>query len=581
MPRGRTTTRRRGLAAGALAVSIAALAGCTSSSEPAVPPPPDPHAPTSTFFSTVDIPYHSTVRTDSDGDLWPSAWADDGALYTANGDGKGFSTAPFADIVVNRVEGTPEEGLTGERLVSGHLVAPVWTDAHQYSRKPTGMVAVDGDGDGQDELYLAVQDLRMKPAQHAFNDAPAATIVRSDDYGRTWTWSEDGPMFDDYVFTTVMFLDLGQSNGLAGQVEPGGEGYVYAYGLDNNWRDSFSDIVPDPVDLWLARVPIGSIQDRASWEFFAGTQGDEPRWSADIADRVAVLHDERRVYPTLMVDGPFDSSVISQGGIVYDAPIDRYLYTSWTEFTWEMYESPTPWGPWTLFEQKDFGPYPWYGQDNPDGWVNGGYAVTMPSKFISDDGLHLWAQANWFVGMATPAEVNTYHFALRPVTLTLAGTGAEPFVADRGTDLAQASSGSGAVLVDTHSHLGRIEAIADGDPATYASSWNASYKERDEWGVTWPQPVTISQVVLTPGPVDNEGGWFEGAPAVEVRQDGEWVALEGVRVAPAYPAEGPPEADRYTFSFETITVDGVRLAGSPGGTSTYTSVAEIEVPAAG
>lgn len=224
------------------------------------------------MFSTVDIPYHSTVRTDSDGDLWPAAWADDGALYSANGDGRGFSSAPWADIVVNRIDGTPETGLTGQRIVSGDLVAPVWSDPEQYNRKPTGMVAVDGDGDGQDELYLAVQDLRMPPSQHAFNDAPAATIVRSDDYGKTWTWPEQ-PMFNDHTFTTVMFLDLGQSNAPAGEVEPGGEAYVYAYGMDHNWRDSFSDVVPDPVDLFLARVPIGSIQDRSTWEFYAGTEG--------------------------------------------------------------------------------------------------------------------------------------------------------------------------------------------------------------------------------------------------------------------------------------------------------------------
>lgn len=581
MQRSRSRGHRRPLTLAALAAMML-LTACTSSSEPDVPPPPDPHAPPSTFFSTVDIPYHSTLRTESDGDLWPAAWADDGALYTANGDGRGFSTSQWQDIVVSRIDGTPEEGITGERIVAGPRVAPLWSDPDEYNRKPTGMVAVDGDGDGQDELYMAVQDLRMPPSPHAFNDAPAATIVRSDDYGRTWTWPEE-PLFSDYVFTTVMFLDLGQSNALSEVVEPGGEDYVYAYGLDNNWRDSFSDVVPDPVDLYLARVPAASIQDRSTWEFFAGTEGTDgtaPIWSAEIEERVAVLHDDRRVYPELAVDGPTDSTVIAQGGIVYDAPIERYLYTSWTEFTWELYESPTPWGPWTLFARKDFGPYPWYGEGNPDGWVNGGYAVTTPSKFISDDGLQLWAQANWFVGPAMPDEQTTYHYALRPITLTLRDPAAAAFEAEPGTDLADPDSGSGAVVVDTHSHLGAVAAVTDGDPDTFASSWNAAPKERDEWGVTWPQPVTISEIVLTPGPVADAGGWFEGAPAVEVRQDGEWVALDGVEVSPAYPAEGPPDGERYTFAFDAVTVDGVRLAGTPGGTATYTTVAALEVLAA-
>lgn len=565
-------------AVAALAGAALVLASCTSDpTEAGDPPPMDPHAPTSTQFATVDIPYHSTVRTDSDGDLWPAAWADDGYLYTANGDGRGFSSSQWQDIVVSRIDGTPEEGLTGERIVAGPRVAPVWSDPDEYNRKPTGMVAVDGNGDGQDELYMAVQDLRMPPSPHAFNDAPAATIVRSDDYGRTWTWPEE-PLFSDYVFTTVMFLDLGQSNALSGAVEPGGEDYVYAYGIDHNWRDSFSDVVPDPVDLYLARVRAASIQDRGTWEFFAGTVGEAPIWSTDIDERVAVLHDDRRVYPELAVDGPTDSTVISQGGIVYDAPIETYLYTSWTEFTWELYSAPTPWGPWTLFARKDFGPYPWYGEGNPDGWVNGGYAVTTPSKFISEDGLGLWAQANWFVGPANPDEQTTYHYALRPITLTLRDPDATTFGAEPGSDLADPASGSGAVVLDTHSHLGAVAALTDGDPGTAASSWNGTAKQRDEWGVVFPQPVTVDAVVMSPGPTDGEGGWFEGVPTIEVRVDGVWQQASDVTVSPAYPGDASAaDAESYRFTFSEVVVDGVRVVGTPGGASHFTTVSALEV----
>ncbi len=65
--------------------------------------------PTSQFFATADVPYRATVNTVSNGDLWASCWANDGALYSAAGDGRGFSANPkdFADIVVNRITGTP------------------------------------------------------------------------------------------------------------------------------------------------------------------------------------------------------------------------------------------------------------------------------------------------------------------------------------------------------------------------------------------------------------------------------------------------------------------------------------------
>ena len=208
--------------------------------------------PTSQFFATADIPYRATVNTASNGDLWASCWANDGALYAANGDGRGFSTNPkdFADIVVNRITGTPPTGLSGVRLSGGSQVAKIWT-AGNYNRKPTGMVAVDGNGDGRDELYLAVQDLCTGPGNLAFNDAPAASVSVSTDYGRTWRITT-APMFTNHVFTTIFFLDFGQSNRNASVLGPGGANYVYAYGLDNNWRDSYSNTVADPQNLYLA-----------------------------------------------------------------------------------------------------------------------------------------------------------------------------------------------------------------------------------------------------------------------------------------------------------------------------------------
>lgn len=60
------------------------------------PPPGAPDAsspslpPDTPFFATATIEDRATVSTQSDGDLWPSCWSDDDALYTANGDGDAF-----------------------------------------------------------------------------------------------------------------------------------------------------------------------------------------------------------------------------------------------------------------------------------------------------------------------------------------------------------------------------------------------------------------------------------------------------------------------------------------------------------
>jgi hypothetical protein len=140
------------------------------------------------------------------------------------------------------------------------------------------MACVNGD------LYLAVQDLA-----HDFDDAPAATITRSTDKGRTWTWDHDRPMFGG-VFTTVMFLDYGKNHADVP------DDYVYAYGLDHNWRDSFDNTVPDPVDLYLARVHKSSVMDENVWQYMSGTDASgNPVRSTEISRRVPVLHDDRRV----------------------------------------------------------------------------------------------------------------------------------------------------------------------------------------------------------------------------------------------------------------------------------------------
>lgn len=357
------------------------VTGCAvseTSNHPALPSP----SPGAAFSAAVsDAP---TVISFSDGDLWPSCWSDDDALYTANGDGAGFGSE-FSDIVMNRVTGTPAEGdIDGEVRASGDDLGQVWS-GNGFTRKPTGMLCVDG------ILYLAVQDLAAD-----FNAAPAATIARSDDHGKTWSWDTSAPMFDDGVFTTIWFADYGQDAGRRPEDQ-----YVYAYGLDENWRDSFSDVVPDPTELFLARVPVASVQDESTWEFYTGEPGAaEATWTTDITRKKPVLIDGRRTH---------GMSVLSQGGVTYLPDRDRYLYMSWTEYTFEFYESPTPWGPWTLFLSEDFGAYPW------DDTRIGGYATTVPSKFVSDDETTMWVQSN--VCPCAPAGTTSYWFGLREMTL--------------------------------------------------------------------------------------------------------------------------------------------------------------------
>lgn len=535
---------------------------------------------TSTFFAVLDVPGSQTLGTVSDGDLWPSAWADDDWLYTACGDGLGFDlTAPWSDIVINRVQGHPETGLRGERLASGDAVAPVWTDPARFNRKPTGMVAVDGDGDGRDELYLAVQDLNFpegKGGGTAFDEAPAAGVVRSADRGRTWSAPAE-PMFTGHVFTTVMFLDLGRSHRHAPRVEPWeAERYVYAVGLDGNWRTSHSKLVPDPQDLFLARVPAGSIQARSTWQFFAGVgDQDRPVWTPEISSRRPVLTDTSRRYVGADPVRPNSAghSPIAQGGITYVPGLDRFIYVSWSEYTYEIYEAPEAWGPWRHALTKDIGPHPWSGPLGPLP-RHGGYAPTLPSKFISPDGRDAWLQSNWFGGAST-FEGRTYHYSLRRLRLDPRTDEPGPPVS-RGTTLSAREYG--AVPIATAAHVQRLDVLHDGRTDRAEDSWNGTSKMEDYWGYTWARPVTVNQLVYVSGPYDPNGGWFDDVPRVQVRESGRWVDVMQPRLEPGYvPGPGATGGRRFTYDFATVITDGVRIIGRPGGPESYSAIAELEV----
>jgi hypothetical protein len=509
----------------------------------------------STFFSTVWVDDAATYAAPrSDGDLWPSAWGPDGALYAANGDGAGFTRIPGAtDIVVSRITGGPDS-LQGVSLASGDQVGSIWS-GDDYNRKPTGMVCADG------VLYLAVQDLN----RHDFDDAPAASVSRSNDLGRTWTWDRSAPMFKDHVFTTIFFLDYGKDSANAP------DGYVYAYGMDNNWRDAFSGKVPDPTDLYLGRVPRASVQDRAAWEFFAGMlPAGEPKWSRDIADRKPVLTTTERVYPKIHgTTNMRNMSVISQGNVVYNKPLRRYIYTSWTEYTLEFFESPSPWGPWKPFYRKDFGMYPWM----PEKF--GGYGATIPSRFISADGRTMYVQDNTF-----NSGVRNYRFSLRKMRV-------EPWKASRPENrpdprLNLARKGKGVVPIAKSFGTARSGRLNDGQTTASEDDWDKEDKPLSWWGYTWPRRYTMDTVVFTSGEVRDEGGWFRETPRVQVRRNGEWADVKGQSVSPAYPAARPEKPyRRYVFRFQPTDADGIRLIGAPGGAQTFTTVAELEVFYAG
>ncbi len=520
-----------------LIATTVSLIGVSSAHAAVIPPQ-------STFFATATEESYSTYQMQGDGDLWPSCWADDNNLYAANGDGTAFTSATSRfDMAVNRITGTPPN-LTGTTLATD--VGSNWSWSG-YNRKPTGMLCVNN------TLYLAFQNLQT----NTFNSAPVASIARSTDHGMTWTWDSSAPMFSNSIFTTIFFLDYGKNytNAI--------DHFVYAYGFDNNWREQQK--------LYLARVPNTSVQIRSSWQFYTGSDGNgNPTWSSDINTKVPVLEDDRLLYPQTF--GNFccnNAHVLGQGGVVYNAPLKRYIFTSWSYATHEFYESPTPWGPWSLFMSKDFGPIQ-LSQNR------GQYGTSIPSKFISQDGKTMYVQSN------VCCQGNSYTFSLRklyvqPYAFTGPANGK-----DDTNNLARTGNGTTAISKSTHfgtlCGLNCSDLLNNGNLRESEDDWDQEIKPQDWWGYTWNSLYNMNKVVYTTGTIFSDGGWYSSNLAVQVRQHFNWVNVSGLRITPDYPYNNTASTNTsYSLTFNDTWGDGVRIIGRPGGTSYFTSIAELGV----
>jgi hypothetical protein len=115
-------------------------------------------------------PAESVIRMARESDIWPVTWADDDNLYTAYGDGFGFTpnTEIKLSMGIAQLQGNPPDikGInirtrTGERVGDG-----------KNGPKPSGILMVD------EVLYMLVRNLQ------------SSQLTWSEDHGKTWKWAD-------------------------------------------------------------------------------------------------------------------------------------------------------------------------------------------------------------------------------------------------------------------------------------------------------------------------------------------------------------------------------------------------------
>ena len=309
---------------------------------------------------------------DSHGDTWVAALTEEGDLYSPSDDTFGFGKATDSNIAFNRLDGVNPLRLTGTTInPMSDYGRSTLEGPDGCTWKSSGCTYIDG------ALYWVV-------ARHKYGERSGdprmrqtvanASIIRSQDHGRTWSRPErenmNTPMFPGHRFATPYFL---QSAGAAA----GDNTNRYVYAISNN---GFWDNGDDMILGRVSRSKIAALQGE-DWEYFTGGDGRAAKtWTRNMREAKPVLERPGKLGMT---------------GAVYIPARRRYLMIGWyypagggklkdaaTETVWDFYESFRPWGPWKRISSSRFKP-------------QGFYCPQICPKFVSADRVYVLTAGNW------------------------------------------------------------------------------------------------------------------------------------------------------------------------------------------
>jgi hypothetical protein len=384
-----------------------------------------------------DLSTVTSLRKASGSDIWPSAWAADGNLYGAWGDGGGFNGSQNSvaggrtSLGFALISGTPVAGNT-----SSFTGTNIWGRAPAHAKYPatfggkvSEMFSVDGVLYGEGALWTSANCNCSDPTDVSGSNQKDHTLVWSSDLGKSW---KIAPWKTASSFGS--FLQYGQD--YQGAADP--DHLYFYYSGDAN---------SDPSHVYLRRMSRTAVTaDPATpghFEYFTGVDSSgSPFWSTVAANAQPVFTDAK--------------SPAGEGtglGVVFDAPLGRYVAVEGHgEQTGQIgvFESPTPWGPWATIAYYD----DWGGFNESAGAGNGMY---FPSKWISSDGLSLWAV---FSGLGAFDSFNVARMVLKvsntspqistPVAGTVLAPGQSVTARGTGSDLSwSVSTSSGSTPLST------------------------------------------------------------------------------------------------------------------------------------
>jgi hypothetical protein len=280
-----------------------------------------------------EIPLNlSTVNNLASGsDNWPITEDSAGVQWTSWGDGPGFQGAatPKASIGVAKVVGTKDSYTGTDTWHSG-------IDYSGWDGKSKGILAV-GDVENGGTLYLwrsgTGSDVQGFALEQLYKSTDGGVTFGEAGGGTPVKWEPADFSPTSPRFANCTFVQFGGGYDVA-NIPDAVEGYAYLSCPEVQQPTVWN--VQTPGQVTMMRVPIGSIEDKSTYQWYSGSG---PTWSSDKADRVPIWDDS--------------ANGVMRISETYLAGIDRYILIGQQvdRFTASdahigIYESENPWGPW-------------------------------------------------------------------------------------------------------------------------------------------------------------------------------------------------------------------------------------------
>jgi hypothetical protein len=105
---------------------------------------------------------------------------------------------------------------------------------------------------------------------------------------------------------------------------------------------------------------------------------------------------------------------------------------------------------------------------------------------------------------------------------------------------------------------------------------------KDYIGYIFKNKCSVDKLIFTEGMNFDNGGWFaDGSVTVQALVNDTWTNINA-KISPSYPNSNEKDGfgedfEEYTFTFNAVECDGIRIIGTAGGEAGFVSVSELAV----